>query len=115
MHKNKNDRLYEILPFVDNPSRYLGSEINSIKKCASDIDIKIALAFPDLYEIGTSHFGIQILYTILNNKKNIAAERVFAPDIDMAAKLTSHDIPLMSLETKTPLRNFDIVGFSLLY
>lgn len=105
----------EFLPFVDNPSRYLGSEINSIKKDASDTDIKVALAFPDLYEIGTSHVGIQILYTILNSKKNMAAERVFAPDIDMAEKLKSYNIPLTSLETGTPLTNFDVIGFSLLY
>ena len=82
-----NNKLQEILPFVKQPARYIGSEINSIKKDYSDISASVLLAFPDLYEIGTSHLGIQILYNILNKKKEIAAERVFAPDIDMAKLL----------------------------
>jgi len=77
--------------------------------------MNFALVFPDLYEIGTSHFGLQILYSILNNKKEMSAERVFAPGADMEAYLRSADIPIMSLETKRPLQKFDIIGFSLLY
>ena len=107
--------LDDIFPQIDKPSRYLGSEINRIKKDPEEVDLKIALAFPDLYEIGTSHFGIQILYHILNQNPRIAAERVFAPALDMAAGLKKNNLPLFSLENKIPLQAFDILGFSLLY
>jgi len=73
------------------------------------------LAFPDLYEIGTSHFGLQILYHILNRHRDIAAERVFAPGADMESHLRSSGIPMMSLESHKPIDRFDIIGFSLLY
>ena len=105
----------DILPLIEQPSRYLGSEINTIKKDPGKIKLNFALVFPDLYEIGTSHFGLQILYSILNKKKEMSAERVFAPGADMEAHLRSADIPIMSLETKRPLQKFDIIGFSLLY
>ena len=107
--------IQDILPLVEQPSRYLGSEINAIKKDRTKAKLNIVLAFPDLYEIGTSHFGLQILYHILNNQSEIVAERVFAPAIDMEAYLRSSDLPLTSLESQTPLNQFDIVGFSLLY
>ncbi len=105
----------EILNFVTSPSQYLGTEVNSVKKDLDKVDLKIALAFPDLYEIGTSHFGIQILYSILNRQQEIAAERVFCPAVDMQRELIENNIPLLSLESSMPLKNFDIVGFSLLY
>lgn len=105
----------DILPLVEQPSRYLGSEINSIKKDYNDIQLSIALAFPDLYEVGTSHFGLQILYHIINKHKNIVAERVFAPAPDFEAYLRASKIPLLSLESKRPLNKFDIIGISLLY
>lgn len=107
--------IQDILPLVEQPSRYLGSEVNAIKKDHEKVKLRMALAFPDLYEIGTSHFGLQILYHILNRQKDIAAERVFAPGLDMAAHLASADIPIASLESQTPLNKFDIIGFSLLY
>lgn len=107
--------IQDILPLVERPSRYLGNEINAVQKKDGNIKLKIALAFPDLYEIGTSHFGLQILYDILNRNTHIAAERVFAPATDMAHHLRSHHLPLTSLETGTPLNRFDILGFSLLY
>lgn len=107
--------IQDVLPLVEQPSRYLGSEINTFKKNHDAVDLRMALAFPDMYEIGTSHFGLQILYHILNHQKDIAAERVFAPGPDMAALLKSSGIPLASLETQTPLGKFDIIGFSLLY
>ncbi|MBW1649135.1 MAG: TIGR03960 family B12-binding radical SAM protein [Deltaproteobacteria bacterium] len=110
-----DNKLQEILPFVKQPARYTGSEINSIKKDYSDISASVLLAFPDLYEIGTSHLGIQILYNILNKKKEVAAERVFAPDIDMAKLLRKKKVLLSSLETGRALKRFDIIGFSLLY
>jgi len=105
----------DILPLVERPSRYLGTEINSIKKDTDKVRLKVALAFPDLYEIGTSHFGLQILYHILNKHKEIAAERVYAPDVDMESYLRSSHMPLVSMESHKPLKSFDIIGFSLLY
>ena len=107
--------IQDILPLVEQPSRYLGSEVNAIKKDHQKVKLRMALAFPDMYEIGTSHFGLQILYHILNLHEDIAAERVFAPGLDMADRLISADIPLASLETQRPLKAFDIIGFSLLY
>jgi radical SAM family uncharacterized protein/radical SAM-linked protein len=107
--------IQDILPLVEQPSRYLGTEINAIKKDHNTVKLRIALAFPDMYEIGTSHFGLQILYHILNRHKDIAAERVFAPGLDMAAHLKSADVSIVSLESQQPLNQFDIIGFSLLY
>lgn len=107
--------IQDILPLVEQPSRYLGSEINTIKKNHSKVNLCVALAFPDLYEIGTSHFGLQILYHILNRHRDIAAERVFAPGADMEAHLRTSGIPIVSLESHNPLNRFDIIGFSLLY
>ncbi len=107
--------IQDLLAFVEQPSRYLGTEINTIHKDPKDIRLFFALAFPDLYEIGTSHFGLQILYSILNGRKEIAAERVFAPALDMEARLRENGVPLSSLESGKPLVRFDIIGFSLLY
>ena len=107
--------IQEILSSVEIPSRYLGTEINTIKKDPSRVKLRLALAFPDLYEIGTSHFGLSILYHILNQRKEIVAERIFAPGLDMETALRSNKLPLLSLESKTPLLEFDIIGFSLLY
>lgn len=105
----------EILSLVEKPSRYLGTEANSIKKDPERVKLRFALAYPDLYEIGTSHFGMQILYHVLNERREIAAERVFAPAVDMEGRLREARLPLSSLETRRPLSRFDIVGFSLLY
>ena len=107
--------IQDILPLVEQPSRYLGTEINTIRKDHGSVDLHIALAFPDLYEIGTSHFGLQILYYLLNQRDDIVAERVFAPGVDMETQIRSANLPLMSLESQTPLHDFDILGFSLLY
>jgi radical SAM family uncharacterized protein/radical SAM-linked protein len=105
----------DLLPFVEKPSSYLGSEINIIKKDHDRVKLRFALAFPDLYEIGTSHFGMQILYHVLNADPDIAAERVFTPGVDMEALLRNTDQSLFSLESRRPLNQFDIIGFSLLY
>ena len=105
----------DILNHITMPSQYLGTEINTVKKNPDKVKLRIALAFPDLYEIGTSHFGIQILYSILNGQMDIAAERVFCPSIDMEQQLRAKKIPLLSLESASPLKSFDIIGFSLLY
>jgi radical SAM family uncharacterized protein/radical SAM-linked protein len=107
--------IQDILPLVDQPSRYLGSEVNRSVKSAASVRLRVALAFPDLYEIGTSHFGIQILYHLINQDPRMAAERVFTPADDMERRLRDAGLPLASLETETPLDRFDIIGFSLLY
>jgi len=104
-----------LLPFVSRPSRYLGNEVNSFHKDPKKARLKFALAFPDAYEVGMSHIGLQILYSILNSRDDIACERVFTPWIDMEAILRDRELPLVSLESSTPLRNFDVVGFSLQY
>jgi radical SAM family uncharacterized protein/radical SAM-linked protein len=98
---------------IAHQSRYLGEEINSIKKNPSNIEVYIALAFPDIYEIGMSHLGLKILYHILNSKHWIFAERVFAPWVDLASELKKRKIPLSSLESDRPISKFDIIGFSL--
>ncbi|MFO7819929.1 MAG: TIGR03960 family B12-binding radical SAM protein, partial [Halanaerobacter sp.] len=108
-------KLEEILPQVKNPTRYMGREVNSIAKDLSDIKVKIALAFPDVYEVGMSHLGIKILYHLLNQRDEVAAERVYAPWWDMEEKMRGEDIPLFTLENKAAVNSFDILGFTLQY
>ena len=98
---------------IIHPSRYLGNEINSIRKDPSTVDVSIALAFPDVYEIGMSHLGLKILYHILNLQNWLAAERVFTPWVDLESALKKKGISLTSLESGRPLSEFDIIGFSL--
>ncbi|NOX33351.1 MAG: TIGR03960 family B12-binding radical SAM protein [Deltaproteobacteria bacterium] len=112
MHKQNYQ---DILALVQMPTRYAGNEINAVKKDLEQVDLTFALVFPDLYEIGTSHFGLQILYSILNACKNIAAERFFAPAPDMEALLEKKQIPCLSMESQKDLKSFDIIGVSLLY
>jgi radical SAM family uncharacterized protein/radical SAM-linked protein len=107
--------LHEILPLIRHPSHYLGNEINAIRKAPENVRLRFALAFPDLYQVGMSYMGIQVLYNILNAREEIAAERVFAPGADLEEKLREGRVPLSSLESGTPISNFDIIGFSLLY
>lgn len=105
----------ELLPLVKKPSRYIGKEKNIPSFECKKNPVRIALAFPDTYEIGTSHLGLRILYYLLNSTEEVAAERVFAPARDYSNELRKRRLPLCTLETKTPLKNFDIVGFSLQY
>lgn len=105
----------ELLSLVSKPVRYLGREINAIKKDPSKVRLTFCLAFPDVYEVGMSHLGIQILYHILNGREEIGCERVFAPWMDMEKLLREKGIPLSSLESSIPLHQFDILGFSLQY
>ncbi|MFN8008341.1 MAG: TIGR03960 family B12-binding radical SAM protein [Terriglobia bacterium] len=95
------------------PGRYIGGEPNMIRKELEQVRLRFALAFPDVYEIGMSHNGIRMLYHILNRMDDVYAERVFAPWVDMGGIFRSANLPLLSLETKTPIRDFDLVGFSL--
>jgi len=105
----------EALLQVTKPSRYLGGELGSICKLDAGIDVRMALAFPDVYEVGMSHLGFPILYHILNRLDWAAAERVFTPWPDMAHWLEEHQQPLCSLESNRPLAEFDIIGFTLQY
>jgi radical SAM family uncharacterized protein/radical SAM-linked protein len=107
--------LEEILRKVEKPGRYLGGEWNAVKKDPTQVSAKIALAFPDLYEVGMSYLGQKILYHILNSQPHILAERVFAPWMDFEHELGAKNMPLFSLENRIPLDRFDIIGFSLLY
>ncbi|WP_321394069.1 TIGR03960 family B12-binding radical SAM protein [uncultured Desulfuromusa sp.] len=105
----------EALIQVSRPSRYLGGELGSICKLDSGIDVRMALAFPDVYEVGMSHIGFPILYNILNGLDWVAAERVYSPWEDMEQWLRDQQQPLCSLETTLPLADFDIIGFTLQY
>ncbi len=105
----------EILGLVSKPVRYLGQEFNSIKKDPANVKLRFCLAFPDVYEVGMSHLGMQILYHILNGKEGIACERVFAPWVDMERVMREKGLVLSSLESSLPLRQFDVIGFSLQY
>ncbi len=98
---------------ISHPSRYIGNEINSIRKDPKKTEVSIALVFPDIYEIGMSHIGLKILYHILNSHHWLAAERAFSPWIDLENELRSNQIPITTLESGRPLSSFDIIGFSL--
>jgi len=105
----------DALLHVNRPARYLGGEAGTITKDHATVDIRFALAFPDTYEIGMSHIGSAILYHVLNQPEWIAAERAYCPWPDMEEMMRADNTPLASLESNTPLANFDIVGFSLQY
>jgi len=104
-----------ILKSVEKPSRYIGNEYNSVHKNLENINIRFGFCFADVYEIGMSHLGMKILYHLLNSKDDIYCERFFTPWVDMEEKMRENDIPLFSLETKTPAKDFDILGFTLQY
>lgn len=104
---------YDFLPFVRQPGRYIGGEVNQVKKDLSACDVRIALCFPDVYEIAMSHTGIAVIYNIVNSMEDAAAERVFAPWFDAEDILRKESIPLYSLESKAAVKDFDIVAFSL--
>jgi len=103
----------ELLDKVEKPGRYTGKELNEIVKKEGASTVKIALAFPDLYEIGMSYLGFKILYEIINKRNDALAERVFSPAVDMEKLLRERQIPAFSLETYKPLNSFDIVGFTI--
>jgi radical SAM family uncharacterized protein/radical SAM-linked protein len=100
---------------VAKPARYLGGEYLSIEKDPATVDARVCLAFPDVYDIGMSHLGTKILYSLLNKHERIACERAFAPWLDMEAELRARGLPLVSLESQTPLAQFDVIGVSLQY
>lgn len=104
-----------ILPSVTKPGRYLGHEWNSVHKNWDQTAVKMVFAFPDVYEVGMSHLGTRILYDIVNRRDDVLMERVFAPWVDMEAKLKEFGLPIFSLESQRPLKDFDIIGFTLQY
>ena len=103
----------ELLPFVRKPGRYIGGEVNQVKKDLSACDVRVALCFPDIYEIGMSYLGMEVLYSIANNLEGVAAERVFAPWFDAEQVMRDKDIPLFTMESHSRAGDFDLIGFSL--
>jgi len=110
-----SDRIDELLPLVQKPSRYIGNEYNCVIKNPDDVDARYAFLFPDVYEVGMSHLGMKILYHTLNKRDDTWCERVFAPWPDMHKLMQEKDIPLFSMESRTPIKDFDILGITLMY
>ena len=105
----------ELLRDVEKPARYVGGEFNAIVKDWDAMACRFVLAFPDIYDIGMSHMGTKILYSLVNKTDDLLMERCFCPWVDMQDKLVEHGLPLLSLENHKPLSEFDVVGFSLQY
>ena len=105
----------EILMTIDKPARYIGNELNSVMKDTSQVDIRLAMCFPDVYEIGMSHLGIQILYDMFNKRQDTWCERVYSPWPDLHEIMKEKKIPLFGLESQEPVKNFDFIGITLQY
>lgn len=105
----------KILQFVQKPARYCGGELNSVIKDPNRVDLRYAFCFPDLYEIGMSHLGMKILYSLVNSREDSWCERVFAPDSDMEEQMRSNNVKLFALESEDEIRSFDMIGFTLMY
>lgn len=110
-----NKDVEKLLLKVQKPGRYVGGEMNSVIKDKSKVDVRFAFCFPDVYEVGMSHLGMKILYSLFNSKDHIWCERVFAPWIDMEEQMRKNNIPLYALESGDPLSDFDFIGFTLQY
>ena len=105
----------ETLLTVEKPARYIGGEVNAIEKDKSKVDIRFCMCFPDVYEIGMSHLGIQILYDILNRREDTYCERVYSPWVDLDKVMREKNIPLFALESQDPIKDFDFLGITLQY
>lgn len=105
----------DILMQVDKPARYIGNEVNAVIKDKKDIDIRFAMCFPDVYEIGMSHLGIQIIYGMLNSFEDTWCERVYSPWTDLDAIMRKENIPLFALESQEPVKDFDFLGITIQY
>ena len=105
----------KILQYVQKPARYVGGELNSVIKDPDKVDIRYAFCFPDIYEIGMSHLGMKILYGLVNNREDSWCERVFAPDVDMEEQMRKNNVPLFALESGDYIKDFDIIGLTLMY
>ena len=105
----------EILLSVQQPARYIGNEMNAVYKNPASVDIRFAMCFPDVYEIGMSHMGMQILYSMFNEREDVYCERVFSPWTDLDKVMREKNIPLFALESQDPVKNFDFLGFTIQY
>jgi len=105
----------EILLSIEKPARYIGNEVNSAKKDLNNIDIRFAMCFPDIYEIGMSYLGIQILYDMFNQREDIYCERVYSPWVDLHRIMKERNIPLFALESQDPIKKFDFLGITIQY
>ena len=105
----------DILLQIDKPARYIGNEVNSVMKDKGEVDIRFAFVFPDVYEIGMSHLGIQILYDMLNRRDDIWCERVYSPWTDLDKIMREQNIPLFALESQDPVKDFDFIGITIQY
>lgn len=103
----------EILLSIEKPARYIGNEVNSVMKDPEQVDIRFAMCFPDVYEIGMSHLGIQILYHMFNERPDVWCERVYSPWPDLDARMRKDNIPLFALESQEPIRSFDFLGITI--
>ena len=103
----------EILLKIEKPARYIGGEVNSVMKDKDQVDIRFAMCFPDVYEIGMSHLGIQILYDMFNRRDDVWCERVYSPWLDLDKVMREKDIPLFALESQDPVREFDFLGITI--
>ncbi len=110
-----SEKIQKILLEVQKPGRYVGGELNSVVKNPDDVAVRYAFCFPDTYEIGMSHLGMKILYSVVNNRDDAWCERVFAPDNDMEEKMRENNIPLWALESGDSIKDFDLIGFTLQY
>jgi len=105
----------EILLKIEKPARYIGNEVNSVMKDKNEVDVRFAMCFPDVYEIGMSHLGIQILYDMFNQREDVWCERVYSPWLDLHKVLREEKIPLFALESQDPVRDFDFLGITIQY
>ena len=109
------EKLENILMQVQKPARYIGGELNSVVKDPKKVSFRFAFCFPDVYEVGMSHLGMKILYALKNAREDIWCERVFAPEADMEQKMRENHILLYGLESFDPIKDFDMIGFTLQY
>lgn len=105
----------DILMSVEKPARYIGGEVNAVMKDRSKVNIRFAFCFPDVYEIGMSHLGMQILYEMFNSMEDVWCERVFSPWTDLDAVMRREHIPLFALESQDPVKTFDFLGITIQY
>ena len=105
----------EILMKIDKPARYIGNELNSVKKNKDEVAVRFVMCFPDVYEIGMSHLGIQILYDMFNKREDVWCERVYSPWPDLHAIMKEQKIPLFALESQEPVKNMDFLGITIQY
>lgn len=110
-----SDRIEKLFMAVQKPVRYMGGEFNAVMKDPAKVNVRYAFLFPDTYEVGMSHLGMKILYHAINGMEDAWCERVFSPWVDMAELMRKENIPLFSLESRTPVKDFDLLGVTLQY